>query len=243
MDIGQYESLILDNWAFAGTIVSIILAVIAILYTFDQSSTTVASTKKLEESANRVEVTTKELKNNNVKMVVSELEEKLSNILSKMQNEITNEFRAFSLFSEQKVDNSPVDINLNMSDEDWKKYVHKNITKDLTFEGLFISYAYYLFIHKKNYNFQSTVEWFENMGMDKSGSEIGNYIVQGRFMLLKSFNIINYEPVISEDINVAKVSDINNTLKKEIDIIFNGQDNNESIKHAIEALNKTFARN
>lgn len=73
-----------------------------------------------------------------------------------------------------------------------------------------------IYLSIKKLQFQSTVEWFENMGMDKSGSEIGNYIVQGRFMLLKSFNIINYEPVISEDINVAKVSDINNTLKKKL---------------------------
>ena len=239
----------IDHWGFAGTIISIILAILAIIYTYYQSATTVDSTKRLERSAKkvqkattRVEEATNELKNNNIETVVLDLEKRLGNILSKMQNEITDELRTMPFL---KNDNSPTDISLNMSDEDWEKYVHKNIIKELTFEGLTISFAYYLFIHNEQYTYtnESAQKWFENMKQDKTGAEIGGYILLGQLRLFRSLNIINYEPTISENENIARLSNINDLLKKEMDEIFQSQDNNAFFKQAIDALNKTFGKN
>lgn len=53
----------LSKWSFAGTIISIILAVLAIIYSFDQSSTTLYSTRKLEESSEKLEETSKNIEN------------------------------------------------------------------------------------------------------------------------------------------------------------------------------------
>jgi hypothetical protein len=52
---------VVDYIGFAGTIMSLILAVIAIIYSFYQNSTYVNSTQKLESSADKIEEITKEL--------------------------------------------------------------------------------------------------------------------------------------------------------------------------------------
>jgi hypothetical protein len=62
---------VVDYVGFAGTIVSILLAVIAIIYSFYQSSTYESATSKLDSSAQKIEIATTKLSN------VSELEKVL----------------------------------------------------------------------------------------------------------------------------------------------------------------------
>lgn len=66
---GGEGSNMVSHVGFAGTIVSILLAVIAIIYSFYQSSTYESATYKLDTSAQKIEVATNQLSN------VSEVEE------------------------------------------------------------------------------------------------------------------------------------------------------------------------
>jgi len=231
---------VITHWGFAGTIISIILAVLAIIYTYFQSATTVDSTKRLEESANRVEEATKELEHNNVKNVVAELEEKLRKILSELQKDIKDEIHTkFSLFSEHKNNNSPSDINLKLSEDEWEDYLNKNVNNELTVEGISLSFIFYLYKYNKNYNFEITNKWLENMG--DPNPEEASYIIQSQVRVYKSLNIINYEYI--GDADIAKINKFDESLNKKMEIIFNSEEKNAKLLNLINALNKTFLEN
>ncbi|MCU4794632.1 hypothetical protein [Bacillus cereus] len=109
---------VITHWGFAGTIVSIILAIIAIVYTFFDNFTSKSSHQKLEESADRIKDITKKLDSNNLVDSSNKIEEigsKLEVITSKMDKQlesINNEInkmhnntnQSFSQFN-KKLDN------------------------------------------------------------------------------------------------------------------------------------------
>ncbi|OXS70219.1 hypothetical protein B1B04_18830 [Lysinibacillus sp. KCTC 33748] len=242
-DIGQYDRFLLDNWAFAGTIVSIILAVIAILYTFDQSSTTVASTKKLEDSADRVEAATKELEGNNIRIVVDDLEDRLNKILREVKqgiqddiNEnITNPLR--DLVNLGKATSFDKNFNI-LSDEDWKKYIYNNIVKeDISTEGVTILYVYYLYVNDKIYSHEKTKKMLESIGYEKSLILLGCGVLQGQVRLLASLNVLEYAK-FDEDTQVGKFTKLNEMLKNEIEMIVNKKE--EKVIRLMEKFDDLF---
>ncbi|HDR4424675.1 TPA: hypothetical protein QCP92_000210 [Bacillus cereus] len=82
---------VITHWGFAGTIVSIILAIIAIVYTFFDNFTSKSSHQKLEESADRIKDITKKLDSNNLVDSSNKIEEigsKLEVITSKMDKQL-----------------------------------------------------------------------------------------------------------------------------------------------------------
>lgn len=242
-DVGQVESLVLDNWTFAGTIVSIILAVIAILYTFDQSSTTVTSTKKLEESASRVETATKELENNNVKIVVSELEERLHRIIQEMQHGIQNDINiniGKPLENLLNLNNNKTPFNKNaqiLNEDEWGKYVVENTktdtNKELNVEGLTLFYIYFLYVNEKQYSLNATKKWLRKMDYEESEVILGSGVIHGEIRLLQAFNVLEVI-YLEEESEVSKIISINEILKKHIEEII------EKPEEEIEYLLKNF---
>ncbi|HDR4864611.1 TPA: hypothetical protein QCR55_000943 [Bacillus cereus] len=82
---------VITHWGFAGTIVSIILAIIAIVYTFFDNFTSKSSHQKLEESADKIKNITKKLDSNNLVDSSNKIEEiglKLEAITSKMDKQL-----------------------------------------------------------------------------------------------------------------------------------------------------------
>ncbi|MED1284417.1 hypothetical protein [Bacillus mycoides] len=82
---------VITHWGFAGTIVSIILAIIAIVYTFFDNFTSKSSHQKLEESADRIKDITKKLDSNNLVDSSNKIEEiglKLEAITFKMDKQL-----------------------------------------------------------------------------------------------------------------------------------------------------------
>ncbi|PFD01867.1 hypothetical protein CN995_10120 [Bacillus cereus] len=106
---------VITHWGFAGTIVSIILAIIAIVYTFFDNFTSKSSHQKLEESADRIKDITKKLDSNNLVDSSNKIEEiglKLEAITSKMDKQLesinngindmhNNTSRSFSQFNKK----------------------------------------------------------------------------------------------------------------------------------------------
>ncbi|PFY27957.1 hypothetical protein [Bacillus toyonensis] len=66
---------VIAHWGFAGTIVSIILAIIAIVYTFFDNFTSKSSHQKLEESADKIKDITQKLDSNNLVESSNKIEE------------------------------------------------------------------------------------------------------------------------------------------------------------------------
>ncbi|PEJ52827.1 hypothetical protein [Bacillus wiedmannii] len=104
---------VIAHWGFAGTIVSIILAIIAIVYTFFDNFTSKSSHQKLEESADRIKDITKKLDSNNlvdssnkIEEIGSKLEvitfkmdkqlESINNEINKMHNNTNQSFSQFN---------------------------------------------------------------------------------------------------------------------------------------------------
>lgn len=216
-DIGQTKRLVLDNWAFAGTVVSIILAVIAILYTFDQSSTTVASTKKLEESANRVEDATKELENNNVSMVIADLEEKLEKIIKEMQHGINENISSnIKSFFNTKNDRLSVDKNIQiLSEEEWDKYLNSVLIEDVEAEGMALIYSYFLFEKKLVYSDEVTKKWVKTFSDSEFQTERFLGIFNGQIRLYASLNVFDFK-IISEDPERAKFIYFNEVVYEKV---------------------------
>lgn len=219
-DIGQYNDLLLDNWAFAGTIVSIILAVIAILYTFDQSSTTVASTKKLEESANRVEEATKELEGTNINDTINELEQRLSLLIGEIQHSITENVSTNieglkTLFGESGSRNT-LDKSVQILDEiGLKRYLETKLNI-MTSEGFVLLFAYKLQKNNKKYSTELIRKFFRKLYPHDLDNEIEYFVglFHGQLKMYKALNLLDYEFVD----NQADISIISDTVLNEIEI-------------------------
>lgn len=240
---------VIDHWGFAGTIVSIILAVLAIIYTYYQSATTVDSTKRLERSTKkvqkataRVEKATEELENNNVNQVVSQLEEKLHFIILEMRNDFKQDLHSkFSSISELIANEiSVVDSNLDLKGINWQEYLQSAIIKKLTIEGLVFLYLYYLYENEKLYSMDDTIKFLKNMNYAEDDLENGWYLILGEVRTFKFLNIISYEPAngSNENNEIARVTKFNDSLERELKGIF--ESSNQNVLIVKLALDKTF---
>lgn len=228
-DIGQYDRFLLDNWAFAGTIVSIILAVIAILYTFDQSSTTVASTKKLEESANRVEEATKELENSNIDTIITDLEKRMTVMLQEMQqginDNISTNLEPFT--SLLNVQNNVISIDKGieiLNKDEWKEYIKNTIAGGINIEGITLGYSWFLYKNDLKYTLKKTIEWVEKSlnDSDSTQAEIMSNLIRGQMRVYQSFNIFSYES--NDSTNSGKFTYFNQNVFDEIKKLMEGGD-------------------
>lgn len=237
---------VIDHWGFAGTIISIILAVLAIIYTYYQSATTVDSTKRLERSTKkvhkattRVEEATKELESNNVKQIVLELEEKIKFIILEMKNELNKEINSnFSSLSDlifNNTEDTSNDNKLELKGVDWKGYFDKNIIQKLSMEGLVFIYIYYIYRYNKHFSMDDTKKFMKNMGYLEEELEAGSYIILGEMRTFRSLNIINY---VAEGKDSIKITKLDDSVKKELDDIFTS--NYQNFSHVKQNLDKTF---
>lgn len=233
---------VIDHWGFAGTIVSIILAVLAIIYTYYQSATTVDSTKRLERSAKkvqkattRVEEVTKELESNNVKKVISELEKNIQSIILEMKNDFKQDLHSkFSKFSGLNLEDNSMDNKLELDGIDWKGYLEKNIlNNNLTMEGMVFIYFYYLFINDILFSMDGTKKFLKNMNYLDEELENGSHVILGEARIFRSLNIMNYELGSNDGV---KFTWFNESVEEEMKSIFN----DESLLEVKSNLDKTF---
>ncbi|GEM_PF-2095867 len=199
-DIGQTETLILNNWSFAGTIVSIILAVIAIMYTFDQSSLTVSSSKKLQKSAKRVEEATLKLENNNIDEIIANLENKITKIITEVQSGIDSKLSIHHndikilLENGNKFEPPFVDTFLNLSQTQWETHIKTHIHELISTEGVLLIHLYYKKKLSLKYNLNKVVEWYLEFS-DRNKDDRTRYydVFYGILRTYRSFGIIDFK--------------------------------------------------
>ena len=246
-DIGK-DSIMVDKWEFAGTVVSIILAVIAILYTFDQSSTTVASAKKLEESANRVEESTKGLEDKKLNEMIKNLEKRLSKLLKDMKGGIEETNKKIDSLGLKKSDYSLDKETAILDKEEWEKYLDNVIVKKYEPVGLTLLYSYFLYENKLKYIDRDTKNWLWNFivknDVDKEAAfNMAWGTIVGQMRLFASLNVFTYD--VSGIIDDTEDGDFTYYNDDVYQIIKNIVENkgNDNIKSILEGLETAFKKN
>lgn len=196
---------VIDHWGFAGTIISIILAVLAIIYTYYQSATTVDSTKRLERSTKkvqkattRVEEATKDLENNNISNVMNEFEERLAAIIREMQkgihDNITSNFEPLKSFINLQKENISRDKTIQiLSVEEWKRYIDNAVVKNLRNEGITLLYACFLYENNLEYTIEGTKKWAKTVTNKEIQIEVFTTVIQAQMMLFASLNVLDFQ--------------------------------------------------
>lgn len=140
----------LNQWAFAGTIISIILAVLAIIYSFDQSSTTLYSTRKLEESALKIEEVTNILQGMEVNELLKNIETRMESLDKAIDEKMTTNFGDIknALKNNIIVESAPKIKSSLMNKEEWEIYIRNSIAEEpkktgVTVLGLMYAYLCY----------------------------------------------------------------------------------------------------
>ncbi|MCP9277390.1 hypothetical protein [Bacillus wiedmannii] len=141
---------VITHWGFAGTIVSIILAIIAIVYTFFDNFTSKSSHQKLEESADRIKDITKKLDSNNLVDSSNKIEEigsKLEVITTKMDKQlesINNEINKMHDNTNQSFSqfNKKLDSHLGLANQNTNNETKGKTSPDsVDLEDLFYTYG------------------------------------------------------------------------------------------------------
>lgn len=123
---------VVDYVGFAGTIVSILLAVIAIIYSFYQSSTYENSTQKLDTTANKIEQITNELSevaeiSGNIKYL-KETVDKINNIVTNIE---ANLYEEINQKPQPDVINSNIKAN-TLNNFNYDERFFENVASNLT---------------------------------------------------------------------------------------------------------------
>ncbi|MET3291834.1 UNVERIFIED_CONTAM: flagellar biosynthesis chaperone FliJ [Brevibacillus sp. OAP136] len=133
---------VINYFGFAGTLISIILAVVALIYSFYQSSTYENSTSKLDNSANKIEEATLKLESvSDIKEVTSELQETYTQLNMKVheiQNIIKTVDKGISEFAITVKENletftNTVEVKFNNIHES-VEFTKRDILKELSFK-------------------------------------------------------------------------------------------------------------
>lgn len=201
-DYGKNNPIVLDNWNFAGTIVSIILAILAIVYTFAQNSTTLFTSNKLSESAVKIENVTKKIEEISVDDLFLKLESRVNEMVdvidSSLKEEMDKQNQMIKEFMESTNIVSPFEDSFNiMTEEEWEKYIRNFInTGDVISEILYHVYLKY----KKNlkYNFTEYATWV----VEQSPSITGEHKMQYHYFTL---GMLTGARSVYESINVFKL--------------------------------------
>lgn len=192
-DYGERNPIVLDNWNFAATIVSIILAVLAIVYTFAQSASTLNSTRKLEDAVVKVEETSLALENINVGELLYNLEEKINsletNVDLKIQSRLDSHIEKLAFFFKDNDFTSSFDFNF-ITTEQWTDYLTECIKENPAPIGLLLVHLHFKMKLQLDYNLMD-VAYF--VTQDPSRSRYISGVLTGNIDMLKSFNIVSFE--------------------------------------------------
>lgn len=172
---------------FAGTIVSMLLAVIAIIYSFYQSSTYANSTQKLDMTANKIEEITEELSEvaeigGNISYL-KEMVDKISDIVTNIETNLNLYEEIDKKPSSMGMDNvtsSSVKVD-NANDFDYDKEYFEKVVSNLTvLAAILIVWIQKCYKLNVNFNIKDCSRFFvEDIMMEKNKyrlSEIENAI-------------------------------------------------------------------
>ncbi|WP_284037448.1 hypothetical protein [Neobacillus sp. 114] len=186
----------LSKWSFAGTIISIILAVLAIIYSFDQSSTTLYSTRKLEDSAKQIENVTKILQETSINDLFINLEKKIESLNGSLDESMNIKLKEHQKGIESIINslfkkNNASDFEVFSKDE-WKKYLQDYFSIG-TVSGLVLLYIYQTYKNQVKLDFELLGVYIANKSDNKQEREeyplIFKNVFHGAYTVFSSLNV------------------------------------------------------
>lgn len=228
----------LSQWAFAGTIISIILAVLAIIYSFDQSSTTLYSTRKLEETTEEIRAITEVLKETSINDFFINLEQKIESLDKNIDNNLKNSLHEhsskmeFLILNKGYAKNIESDLEIFSDEEEWKKYIRLC----LSVRSIPGAILYYIYLIKSN---EMEVDIYSlalhlSIKTNKEESE-GNvlyYILRSAFDVFISFNILR----LANGSKNESIEYISPSFKNAIESVLKEFDDNLLLKDVAAAV-------
>lgn len=227
----------LSKWSFAGTIISIILAVIAIIYSFDQSSTTLYSTRKLEESSQKIETVTQLLEKTSINKLFSNLEARIESLNQSFDENIKTNLIVHQKNMENILKNNITNVKIGndiqiLSKEQWKEFLIGSLTDSVnktSMTTVCLIYCYLVFIKGKELNF-NRLGIHVNSKINHTDSTFASTfektlegVFDGSFMAFTSLNVFqssstDYRKItsLSEPFNEAMRTILNELAQKEV---------------------------
>ncbi|TWT13275.1 hypothetical protein [Planomicrobium sp. CPCC 101079] len=242
-NFGKNDEALLNNWNFAATIVSIILAVLAIVYTYAQSSTTVHSTNKLEESAKKIEEVSSALNKISLDDLFKNLENKIlgleKNVDEKMKIHLESySEKIFGLFGND-ISDSPIKEEDLLSADQWDDYIKQYIEKP-SLVGIVLVHLHFKKKYNLSYGFGEVARWWidrtKNQNLSKDAL-VGHF--NGIIGMLMSLNIVDLEAETSgSGIKKTTVNHIATNLEKAIENYVESNPDKILIKSTREFVDK-----
>lgn len=237
----------LSKWSFAGTIISIILAVIAIIYSFDQSSTTLYSTRKLEESSNKIEKVTKLLETTSINDLFSKLETRIESLNQSFDENIKNNLSIYQkniedILEKNLTHNIGNDIQI-LTEVEWKNFIKDSLKDKFNNTGvttLILIYSYLSFKKNKNLNFKALAN-LVNSSLTHQSDVIGEKFVKnleglfdGCFLAFAGLNVFSVKAS-----DFKKITATSSTFTAAMESLLSELPENNLIKALSEFIEKS----
>lgn len=170
-DFGQGNQALLDNWTFAGTVVSIILAVIAIIITVDQGSTAVDSSKRLEKASEKIEVVSTKLEKISVDELFENLEKKIETINTTLDERMEVKFSGIAELINSSYHSSK-SVNGIFTKDEWKKRISISNVKKTSIMNVILLYFYLSYKENKRIDTYEIGKWLRKGSKDESNDDL-----------------------------------------------------------------------
>jgi uncharacterized membrane protein len=229
-DYGKGNQPFLDNWAFASTVVSIILAVLAIVYSYFQGFSSAHAAKQLEDSADKVAEVSEKLENMSFDKFFKNLELKIESVNSSLGDNFHSRFTNIEKHLINMSHKSDEGV-LNVSKDDWYKLIYPDEEGHTTLVYVAILYLYLSYKNKQNIDWEKVCLWHLKES-DLNSKQTKNLQTRVIDLFAGAFLSLNYLGFITGE-GLYKVKDIqvSGELEKALDEMFSKEDfkNNDEV--------------
>jgi hypothetical protein len=193
-DFGDGDQALLDNWAFASTIVSIILAVLAIVYSYYQGFTAVDTTRKMEESAKKIVKVSDQLENKSLDKFFKDIENKIESLNHTLDERLDAKFTGFKELLNNDSQEYKGEIRNFYSKEEWKSLLHFHKDSNMLFIDFIILLCYEAYKQRVKLEFIELSHWiYKDKEPEPGVTEVQAGILSGFAMAFQYLGILIVE--------------------------------------------------
>ncbi len=154
-----------------------------------------------------------------------------------LHENITTNFEPLKSFMYLQKESTNQDKTLQiLTDEEWQRYLHNVIVKELITEGITLVYACFLYKNDLEFSPNKTKNWFKTVVKEDTDVEIFMNVIHAQIRLFASLNVLTFEN--NEGNNGSKFTYINQTVFNEIKIIL--EEPKGDVKNMLTSLKEAF---
>ncbi|EON70557.1 hypothetical protein [Lysinibacillus sphaericus] len=154
-----------------------------------------------------------------------------------LHENITTNFEPLKSFMNLQKESTNQDKTLQiLTDEEWQRYLHNVIVKELITEGITLVYACFLYKNDLEFSPNKTKNWFKTVVKEDTDVEIFMNVIHAQIRLFASLNVLTFEN--NEGNNGSKFTYINQKVFNEIKIIL--EEPKGDVKNMLTSLKEAF---